>query len=64
MKKIFRSKVLPVSGLIVEEYQFNKLMKLESEVRERKIQKIEMYIVLNFILNLGNRVEEVWYVFI
>ena len=54
MKKLFISKnpkKFPVSEILVEEFQYSKLVKLEREIRIRKIHPIELFIKVNLILN-------------
>jgi len=54
MKKLFISKnpkKFPISKVLVEENQYNKLVKLERESKIRKINPVNLFIILNLILN-------------
>jgi len=54
MKKLFISKNpkrFLISKVLVEENQYNKLVKLERESKIRKINPVNLFIILNLILN-------------
>jgi len=54
MKKLFISKnpkKFLISKVLVEENQYNKLVKLERESKIRKINPVNLFIILNLILN-------------